>query len=152
MMRSFPLASCLGFLAVALGLLAAQPSASAEEWGTVKGQVVFEGDKLPEQKPLNVDKDQQHCLSKGPLVSNDWVINKDNKGVRYAFVWLVADPNLRIATARKTPAIPATLTVKTNWPAFLPVRRTSLSNSLVNSLSRRADGFQAIILGGSPGM
>ena len=29
---------------------------------------------------------------------------------------------------------------------------TSLSNSLVNSLSRRADGFQAIILGGSPGM
>jgi hypothetical protein len=77
---------------------AEQPNPTTEEpalWGTVKGQVVFEGDSLPQPKPIDVDKDQGHCLSKGPLVSNEWVVNKDNKGVRYAYVWLVADPNLK---------------------------------------------------------
>src|SRR5262249_43051795 len=106
MMRYLPMAGSLGFLAAALALFTLQPSAFAEEWGTVKGQVVFEGDKLPEQKPLNVDKDQQHCLSKGPIASADWVINKENKGVRYAFVWLVADPNLK-SPSKKIPIHPS---------------------------------------------
>jgi hypothetical protein len=108
MMRCFSTTVVLGVL-TALGLLAVPVAATAEEpagWGTVKGQIVFEGDKLPEAKPYNVDKDQQHCLSKGPLLSNDWVINKDNKGVRYAFVWLVADPNLK-SPSKKIPIHPS---------------------------------------------
>jgi RNA polymerase sigma factor (sigma-70 family) len=75
-------------------------------WGTVKGQVVFDGDAIPEPKPINVDKDQGHCLSKGPLVSDEWVVNKDNKGVRHAFAWLVADPNLK-SPSKKIPIHPA---------------------------------------------
>jgi hypothetical protein len=56
-------------------------------WGTVKGQVVYGGD-LPEAKPLDVNKDQNHCLSQGPILSEDWVVNKNNKGVRWVFVSL----------------------------------------------------------------
>jgi hypothetical protein len=62
------------------------------DWGTVKGQIVWGADKLPEVKPINVDKDQDHCLEKGKIVSEEWVVNKDNKGVRWVFVWLSPDP------------------------------------------------------------
>jgi len=62
-----------------------------EGWGVVKGQVVFAGDAVPALKLLNLDKDQEHCLAKGPLTSDALVVNKKNKGVRYAFVWLAPD-------------------------------------------------------------
>ena len=48
----------------------------------MKGQIVFAGAALPAPKLINVDnnQDKQHCVSKGPLVSDEWTINKDNKG------------------------------------------------------------------------
>lgn len=60
------------------------------EWGTIKGQIVYGGDTLPEIKPIDVpvDKNRDHCLSNGPILPEEWVINKDNKGVRWVFVWL----------------------------------------------------------------
>src|SRR6266852_5204707 len=61
-------------------------------WGTIKGQIVYDGDPVPERKALNVNKDQEHCLGKGPILSEDWVINKQNKGVRWTFVWLAPEP------------------------------------------------------------
>jgi hypothetical protein len=61
-------------------------------WGTIKGQIVWDGGAIPEPKVLNVNKDQEHCLGKGPILSEDWVINKNNKGVRWTFVWLAPEP------------------------------------------------------------
>src|SRR5207248_847006 len=60
------------------------------EWGTVKGQVVWGGDKLPERTEINVgdNPDKEHCLSKGKLYDEKWVVNKENKGLRWVFVWL----------------------------------------------------------------
>ncbi|NDH06019.1 hypothetical protein EBX93_08845, partial [bacterium] len=40
----------------------------AESWGTVKGQVVFAGGNHTPEK-LKVNKDEQHCLSKGDILS-----------------------------------------------------------------------------------
>jgi hypothetical protein len=79
------------FLAGAGLILSQWPAqAASEEWGTVKGQVVFGGDTIPQPKLIDVsnNQDKQHCLSKGPLFNDEWVINKENKGVRWAFVWL----------------------------------------------------------------
>jgi hypothetical protein len=107
-MRSYSIAGGLCLLAI-LAVFTVPPAAigaDAAGWGTVKGQVVFDGGAVPMPTPYNVDKDQQHCLSKGPLMSTDWVINKDNKGVRYAFVWLVADPNLK-NPSKKIPIHPS---------------------------------------------
>jgi plastocyanin len=59
-----------------------------EGWGNVKGQVVWAGDKLPERAPLKVDKDQDACLVKGPLLDQKYVVDKDSKGVEFTVVWL----------------------------------------------------------------
>jgi hypothetical protein len=62
----------------------------ADEWGTIRGQVVFAGATMPQPKQLDVNKDQDHCLEKGPLFSEELVVNPANKGVRYAVVFLKA--------------------------------------------------------------
>lgn len=68
-------------------LLLISANARAQNWGNIKGQIVFDGD-LPKVAELKVDKDQNHCLSKGPIKSENWVINKDTKGVKNVFVWI----------------------------------------------------------------
>lgn len=76
-------------LSLALGcVLFAGSQSMAADWGNIKGKVVLSGD-APAQAKLEVNKDQDHCLSKGPIVSENWVVNKDNKGVKNVFVWLV---------------------------------------------------------------
>src|SRR5262249_6445185 len=62
-------------------------------WGTLKGRIVW-GAELPKRTPLNVDKDQKHCLEKGPILTEEWVINEKTKGVRDTFLWLAPkDPD-----------------------------------------------------------
>jgi hypothetical protein len=69
-------------------LLAAGP-AFAQGWGDLKGQIIWDT-KKPAPKPavINVDKDQQHCLGKGPLVKDDLVIDAKTGGVKNVMVWL----------------------------------------------------------------
>jgi hypothetical protein len=49
---------------------------------------MFAGTQVPEPATLNVDKDRDHCLAKGPLVSEKWSIHPQNKGVRWGVVFL----------------------------------------------------------------
>lgn len=82
-----------GMLALGLGLLVLEGASSAlgqdnGKWGTVKGQLVYGGAVIPEPEKLKVDKDVGHCLSRGDIYSEAWVINKKNKGVKNVFVWL----------------------------------------------------------------
>jgi hypothetical protein len=88
-MRYLSTAALLSILA-GLALVAVGSTVAAEEkaWGTVKGTIVFEPAALPSERKVNVDKEQGHCLSKGPIFSEEWVINKENRGVRWTFVWL----------------------------------------------------------------
>jgi hypothetical protein len=88
MKRAVLLAAVAGI--AGLVLLQPDPAARAADpagWGTLKGQVVYGGDP-PEPQKLDVNKDQNHCLSKGPILSEEWVVNKNNKGVRWVFVAL----------------------------------------------------------------
>ncbi|HMP03041.1 MAG TPA: hypothetical protein PKD86_02195 [Gemmatales bacterium] len=64
------------------------PIPSEGGWFTLVGQVVFAGDKVPEKKKLNVDKDQDHCLSQGDLFAETWVVNPENKGIANCVVFL----------------------------------------------------------------
>jgi len=82
----------IGFCAGLAGLLALGAAARAEEgWGTLKGRVEWAGGAVPQRAKLNVNKDQEACLKNGPLLSEEYVVNPKNKGVRWVFVWLV-DP------------------------------------------------------------
>ena len=88
MKRYLSIAALVGVAGLVLAL--ADPAALAGDntgWGTLKGQVVYGGD-VPEARPLDVNKDQNHCLSQGPILSEEWVVNKNNKGVRWVFVAL----------------------------------------------------------------
>lgn len=103
-MKRYLLAALAG--AALFGVSLTATAADKNEWGTVKGHVVFGGDKVPEPQPLSVSKDQDHCLAKGPLHSEEWVINKSNKGVRWVFVWLAPEPKgeaLKIHPSLKEP-------------------------------------------------
>jgi hypothetical protein len=78
------------------------------DWGTIKGQIVFAG-VPPEVAVLKVDKDLNHCLQRGPIKSENWVINPNNKGVKNVFVWITGPGGAKPAI---NPALQA-ITVKT---------------------------------------
>lgn len=76
-------------------------------WGTIKGQVVFDGDK-PKEIVLNVDKDQNKCLeTKKQLVSEDWVVDPETKGLKWAIVWLIPDSRKKEDLVKPIPIHPS---------------------------------------------
>src|SRR5438105_12858464 len=60
----------------------------AQGWGDVKGQVVWTGGAIPGREKINPNKDQQHCLSRGDLISTALLIDDKTKGVKNVMVWL----------------------------------------------------------------
>jgi hypothetical protein len=95
-LRFFAAAAALAALAVTQLLPRGEVMAQGGGgWGTIKGQVVYGGAALPQQKPIaavNTHQDKAACEANGPTVDEDWVVNPKNKGVRWTFVWLQADP------------------------------------------------------------
>jgi hypothetical protein len=100
-----------GTVAPALAVLAALAgggAAAAEGWGTLKGQVVFPG-AAPARPKIDVTKDKEACLAKGPLYSEDYVVNPRNNGVHNVIVWLIdASGNF----AKKLPVHPSLQSAK----------------------------------------
>jgi hypothetical protein len=90
--RLFLTGAVLAVLSTALLGRTGRATDPPQQWGTVKGQVVWGGGELPPRKDVKVEKDQEHCLSKGPIPDESWVVNSQNKGVRWAFVWLAPEP------------------------------------------------------------
>lgn len=75
-------------VAAALGLLVVSAPASAADFGTIEGQVVWGGKDLPKMEKIDSSKEPR-CAAKGDLYNQDYVINPKNKGVRWCLVWLV---------------------------------------------------------------
>src|SRR5438445_776848 len=73
------------------GLALAGRSVHAEGWGNLKGRVVWAGApyKPAAIKAVENHQDRAHCLSKGPLPDQKYVVNPKNNGVRWVMVWLV---------------------------------------------------------------
>jgi hypothetical protein len=103
-------------LLAALGFLVGGRPAAAQNdpagWGTVKGQVVWSGEQLPPRPELEAIKqhqDKNHCLAKGPVLGEEWVVNPKGMGIRWVFVWLAPESD----QAGKLPVHP-TLKVDVN--------------------------------------
>ncbi len=88
-----------------LALAGFSAPASAQDFGkALKGSVLFAGKEAPKREKLNVDKDQNVCLHDGPLLSQEWLVNEKNLGIKNVFVWLEpvkADAKMPIAPALK---------------------------------------------------
>jgi hypothetical protein len=110
MMGKYSLAARLAWAGAAVAglVLLAPPARAAEGWGTVKGQVVWGEKELPKPKKEKVEKDQEHCLSKGPIYSEALVVDPKTKGVKWAVVWLVdaKDPKKPVPIPPKLKAVP----------------------------------------------
>jgi hypothetical protein len=99
-MRSFLALSLLTSLTACVLLITLSSSAAPaidkpEPWGTIKGRVVWDEKKLPEPKEITITKDIKAltaCLKDGKLFAEEWVVNKDDRGVRWVFVWLAPNP------------------------------------------------------------
>jgi hypothetical protein len=89
-------------------------------WGTIKGEIVFDGDKLPENPKLDVTKDPDHCLSKGPLMGEEWVVNPTNKGIRWIVAFLKAEPGKKLPVHENLKAPPADAELDQPCCAFVP--------------------------------
>ena len=75
------------------GLQAVGAAGADGEWGTLKGQIVWGGDKLPVLLPIVIKEDNQNksdCLKANngqPPPNEKWIINPKNKGIKNVFVW-----------------------------------------------------------------
>jgi len=110
----------LGIAGATLALALTAGSARAQ-WGTVKGQVVFEG-PIPAKVKANVDKDQAHCLAGGPIFLDEYVIDEKTRGVRWAIVWLqdAKDPKAKLKVHPSLAKAPATLAIDQPMCKFEP--------------------------------
>jgi hypothetical protein len=61
-----------------------QAQDKALSWGSIRGQVVYNGPRPPEPVKLRVNP----LRCKGPLFGEDWVVRKEGMGVRDVFLWL----------------------------------------------------------------
>lgn len=84
-------------LLTGVSALVALPSSQAQnppEWTTIKGQVILPN--APAPAAVNVTADQGHCLAKGPLTSDEVIIDKKTNGLKNVVVWLRPDSNDRM--------------------------------------------------------
>jgi plastocyanin len=86
MQRWYLRAFSVGLAAALVGT--ALDAAPADNWGTIKGQVVWDGD-APTRPEIKPDKDKDECLKKGLLFDDKLVVNTKNKGVRWCLVYLM---------------------------------------------------------------
>jgi hypothetical protein len=97
----------LGFALTSISAFALAGSAFAEDWGNIKGQVVSDSKSVPAPEKVNVNKDEQHCLSKGPILNDILMIDKDTGGVANVAVWLVpVDKGAKIPIHPDLKAVP----------------------------------------------
>ena len=64
----------------------AEPAATAEGWGSVKGRIVYGGDP-PEQPKVDVPANIEFCKDH-EIVDETLIVHAENKGVKNVFVYL----------------------------------------------------------------
>jgi len=78
----------------ALAIFAAD--AAAQQWGTVTGQIVWKGEKLPDRKKIDLVKNPQ-CAAQKPPLQDDILVDPKSKGIKDVLVWLAPEGNGKLA-------------------------------------------------------
>lgn len=86
----------------------AEPVPAKADFGSIKGKLVWGGDKVPEPKKLNVNKDLQVC-GKEPLVDRGLIVDPATKGVKFGVAYLVSpkgtNPDAEAVLLKKEPKV-----------------------------------------------
>lgn len=122
-MRTFRYAGMVALLGGAMLVSSMSRNAFAADdpkWVTVKGKVQWDGPAV-HAKTLDVNKDQAHCLSKGPIHSEEIVVDPSTKGMKNVFVWITTEGGTK-PPIHPSLAKPAHPSVEMDQPvcAFVP--------------------------------
>jgi hypothetical protein len=73
------------------GLLFTSPAFAEQEWGTIKGQIVWAPEKLPSPVKFAAPAGAPACVNVvgGNILIDSYVIDPKSKGVRWCVVWLL---------------------------------------------------------------
>lgn len=82
-----PAKTALSFIAAAVAVQLAAV-AHAQEWTTLKGRIVFDGE-IPAATPLEITRDEEVC-GKAGLVDESLLVNSQNRGLQNVVVWLMS--------------------------------------------------------------
>lgn len=108
-----------------IGAASYTPGPQEKDWGTVRGRIVFPEDAaVPKPREIDLAKygiqgnDLKWFSSKGPIYSEDWVVNEKSRGVRWVFVWLIpaAGEGKGVLPVHPSLEKPASDTVKIEQP------------------------------------
>jgi hypothetical protein len=80
-----------GLFLKVLAVLALTATTASADWGTIKGQVTMKEGFVPKAVKLDVNKDQAHCLSKGDILAEKWVVDPKSRGVKWVMVWIAVE-------------------------------------------------------------
>lgn len=79
--------------ALTLGMLWLLPAGGAaqgkQEWGTIKGRIVWGGKNLPIPRKIVVPAMHAACVGKGDLFDDSLIVSAKDRGVKDVLLWLV---------------------------------------------------------------
>ncbi len=89
-----------GLIAIgtAIAIFSLSAPSRAQDWSTVKGQIIFAGAPMPKQAPIPAaaaSPDKGICLKDKNLATEEWVIDPKTKGIRDVLIWLAPDKKSR---------------------------------------------------------
>ena len=76
--------------------IAGDPKNDNKAWGTLKGRLLYDGE-VPDRKEVDLEKagirgeDLKWFTSTGPILNEDWVVDKQSKAVQWVLVWLIPE-------------------------------------------------------------
>lgn len=73
-------------------------------WGTIKGRLVW-GGATPDDKKVDVTKDQDWCLKEGPIPEETLVVDPETKGLANVFVYLAKPKGIHESYPQDTKAV-----------------------------------------------
>ena len=82
------------FAFVGLMVAMASISASAADWGTIKGRFVLDG-QPPERPKLTINKDTEFCGKYEPR-SEKLVVHREDRGIANVVIWLDTKPGEKV--------------------------------------------------------
>jgi hypothetical protein len=94
-MRRFTPAVVLFTVSAVLLLACDRSEAQKDQWGNIKGKIVWGGEKLPEPVWITPTVNADHCLQAnktakdGKILDESKLVNKDNKGLKNVFVYIL---------------------------------------------------------------
>lgn len=92
-----------GLLALLLLASANAPLFAQQQWGDIKGRVIWNSNVIPPPKIVN----NKGCPCAKPVIDNGLIINPKNNGVQNVVVWLIDPTGKRLPIHPKLNPIPA---------------------------------------------